>query len=188
MMIPTKPVGEQTSPPRREGPQPDVARIRQELYLLKDQIRQMTALLSGLCLLAKTATAFVDGQETVRRLNNITQAISIILTNHASEWLECGMPESRNTIAYDEFLKLDPEVLYDVANHINELYQELVVEDADMMDGCTPEMIRNHQTVMLMECGKLQELSSIADLLETWVITRHKPPRSEGMYKEYVFE
>ncbi|KAH6887695.1 hypothetical protein B0T10DRAFT_549665 [Thelonectria olida] len=170
MHIPTAPVGEHNSEPRREAPHPDVASIRRELYSLKDQLRQIMALLSGLPLGMMSSTV-LNSQTVLTRFEDITEAISTIVTNHASEWLECGMRSgvTRSTIAYDEFLALDPETLCGITGHISELYQGLLVDDPETLATCTPDMIRNHQAVLLTECGQLQELDFVAELLESLV-------------------
>ncbi|KAI5459070.1 hypothetical protein BGZ63DRAFT_406386 [Mariannaea sp. PMI_226] len=100
MNIPNRAVGEHVFQPRREPPRPDISRIRSELYLLKDYLCQINNSMQNLCL-----PDLSEAPNVVRRIRSLIDAITTMLTNNASEWLDSDMGQvNRKTITYDEFL------------------------------------------------------------------------------------
>ncbi|KAF7550232.1 hypothetical protein G7Z17_g5874 [Cylindrodendrum hubeiense] len=172
MNIPTKEVDDADTPPRREPPHPDITRLRRELYSLKDQVRRSSVFLNLLCN-TSPQPAIPGAPAVIQCLDGIVEAISTILTNHASDWIESDLDSrSKQFIPYHEFVALDPDVIHDVTGHLEELQDQLDVGEEQLVGTHTAEMIRNHQLVLLTECGQMAELASIADLLESLILHR----------------
>ncbi|KAK7418153.1 hypothetical protein QQX98_004128 [Neonectria punicea] len=156
---------------RQEPPHPDVSRIRRELYAMKDQVRRTSAFLNVLYQTAPLAP-LPDAPLVIGCLDRIAEAISTILTNHASEWIESGLAStSRRVIPYHEFVALDPDILHDVTGHLQELQDQLDVAEDQLVGDYSAEMIRNHHIVLLTECGQMAELVSIADLMQSLILS-----------------
>ncbi|KAH8734306.1 hypothetical protein BGZ61DRAFT_527664 [Ilyonectria robusta] len=170
MSMPLKDVDRETRP-RRDLPHPDVTRIRRELYQLKDQVRRSSVFLSTLYNTA-TQPPILEAPAVIKRLDGLIEGISTILTNNASEWIESELTEeSQKVIPYHEFVALDPDVIHDVSGHLEELQDQLGV-DGEESGNYTEGMIRKHQAVLLTQCGQLDELVSIVELLESLILAR----------------
>ncbi|KPM37550.1 hypothetical protein AK830_g9027 [Neonectria ditissima] len=155
---------------RQDPPHPNVSRIRRELYAMKDQVRR-TSVFLDILRYATLPTPLPEAPLVIECLDRIAEGISIILTNHASEWIE---PESalnsERVIPYHEFVALDPDVLHDITGHLEQLQDQLEVGE-DETFNYSVEMIRNHQLVLLKECGHMDELTSIADLMQSLILS-----------------
>lgn len=118
------------SPPRDErrvggtGPNPAIARLRREVYDLKDEISRY---LSSLDMLLSFVPSSVN-THTVLQLRRsfpaIKTTLDVLLSNHASEWIEQGLGGG---LTYPEFCRLNPDTirslnlqLKDISDHMNE--------------------------------------------------------------------
>ncbi|KAH7122113.1 hypothetical protein B0J13DRAFT_566973 [Dactylonectria estremocensis] len=178
MCIPPKETETQKPPPslkrpRPDLPHPDITRIRRELYSLKDQVRRSHVFLSTLYD-TFPRPPLPEAPAVINTMNGIIEAISTILTNHASEWIESSYsPSPKTAIPYHEFVALDPDMLHDITGHLQELQDQLEVGEEQLIGTHSPEVLRNHQLVLLTECGHLGEIVSILDLLESLVLVRN---------------
>lgn len=110
-----------------------------------------------------------------KSLKRITTAISNVLTNNPSDWIESDIgPSSSKTMSYAQFMTLDPDVLSDISSHLQDFQDELGVDAKPGEDGCdfSQEMIHNHQEFMLLEGGQLQQLRSVIEFTETILMTQ----------------
>ncbi|RSL52729.1 hypothetical protein CEP53_007996 [Fusarium sp. AF-6] len=158
----------QTSPsraPRRQPPHPAVCRIRRALYDLKDHIQMIVVFLSQLC--NSHPTKGIIDPTVTRSLVDLSEAITTILTNHGSEWIESDTRSApQGLISYAQFLELDPDVLHDINGHLDNFKEELDIEKSERVAALyTPEMIHNHQVFLLLEGGQLNELRSVIEFL-----------------------
>lgn len=170
MSMPLRDVDRIETRPRRELPHPDVTRIRHELYSLKDQVRRSSVFLSTLYNTAPQPP-IPEAPAVVKRLDGLVEGISIILTNNASEWIESELTEgSQKVIPYHEFIALDPDIIHDVGGHLEELQDQLGADGEELIGNHTEGMIRKHQAVLLTQCGQLDELVSIVELLESLIL------------------
>ncbi|KAJ3522887.1 hypothetical protein NM208_g12673 [Fusarium decemcellulare] len=169
MNFPKKPVEEAQTQTHREPPHPTICRIRRALYDLKDRMQLVSNFLAQLH--SSVPQPRITDPSIVRSLDNIVGAISTILTNHASEWIDSDLTSVPHTvISYPQFLTLDPEILHDITMHLEKFQNELDIDSAQESYLYSPEMIRNHQDFMLLEGGQLQELRSIIEFLESLLI------------------
>ncbi|KAH7001064.1 hypothetical protein EDB80DRAFT_721404 [Ilyonectria destructans] len=170
MSMPLRDVDRIETRPRRELPHPDVTRIRHELYSLKDQVRRSSVFLSTLYNTAPQPP-IPEAPAVVKRLDGLVEGISTILTNNASEWIESELTEgSQKVIPYHEFIALDPDIIHDVGGHLEELQDQLGADGEELIGNHTEGMIRKHQAVLLTQCGQLDELVSIVELLESLIL------------------
>ncbi|KAF9775956.1 hypothetical protein IL306_005908 [Fusarium sp. DS 682] len=151
---------------RHEAPDPKTSQIRDELYALKDRFVMINVFLSRLK--DTHPSPNVTDPLVFKSLKHITQAISRVLTNNPSEWIESDMASSSN-MSYAQFMTLDPDVLHDITSHLQDFQDELDFEARPGEDGCdySQEMIHNHQEFLLLEGGQLQELRSVIEFTES---------------------
>ncbi|KAM0342039.1 hypothetical protein ACHAPU_009767 [Fusarium lateritium] len=156
--------------PRRQPPHPSVSRIRRELYDMKDRFVMINVFLSTLenaPLSPKLTDPLI-----FKSLQHIVEAISALLTNNPSEWIDSDMtPSFPGAISYPQFLTLDPDVLHDITSHLQGFQEELDIKPDQGDCYYSPQMIRNHQEVLLVEGGQLQELRSIIEFTESLLTT-----------------
>ncbi|KAM0438470.1 hypothetical protein ACHAPT_001219 [Fusarium lateritium] len=166
--------------PRREPPHPAVCRIRRALYDLKDRIQMVVVFLSQLCN-AHPMRDLIDTSVT-RSLVDLSEAITMILTNHGSEWIESETAlTSQRLISYHQFLQLDPDILQEINGHLENFQEELDVQKSDRVASLyTPEMIFNHQVILLREGGHLNELRGIIEFLWSILIKDTETNQTEG--------
>lgn len=102
-----------------------------------------------------------------RSLVDLSEAITTILTNHGSEWIESDTRSTaQGLITYVQFLELDPDILHDINGHLDHFKEELDIEKSERVASLyTPEMIHNHQVFLLLEGGQLNELRSVIEFL-----------------------
>ncbi|KAH7156080.1 hypothetical protein EDB81DRAFT_647028 [Dactylonectria macrodidyma] len=160
---------------RPDFPHPDITRIRRELYSLKDQVRRGHVFLTTIYETIPRPP-LPEAPAVLETMDSIIEAISTILTNHASEWIESGYSTSRKiVIPYHEFVALDPDMIHDITGHLQELQDQLEVGEDQLVGQHSPEVVRNHQLVLLTECGQLGEIVSILDLLKSLLLGRDSP-------------
>ncbi|KAF4994512.1 hypothetical protein FGRMN_5746 [Fusarium graminum] len=166
MAFPPAEHSDSTKQPRRQPPHPSVVRIRRELYDMKDQFVMINVFLSGLKN-TYPSLKLIDPL-IFKSLRYIVEVISTLLTNNPSEWIDSDMAfSSPGTISYPQFLTLDPDVLHDVTPHLQGFQEELDITSDQGNCYYSPEMIRNHQEVLLFEGGQLQELRSVIEFTES---------------------
>ncbi|KAF4981533.1 hypothetical protein FZEAL_2682 [Fusarium zealandicum] len=155
-------------PPRRQAPHPTIRRIRQELYNLKDRIRELWVLLVDMQIPDTSISPLFNVRVLLQSLGTVIEAISTILTNHGSEWIESDLADPPpKTISYTQFLKLDPDILHDVAGHLDKLRQELDIEDEALSRSYSREMIQAHQAFLLGEGGQQDKMQGTFDFLKS---------------------
>ncbi|KAF4340317.1 hypothetical protein FBEOM_5766, partial [Fusarium beomiforme] len=152
---------------RRQPPDPKVSEIRDELYAMKDRFVMINVFLSRLK--DTHPSPNVTDPLIFRSLKRITQAISQVLTNNPSDWIESDMASPSRNMSYAQFMTLDPDVLHDITSHLQDFQDELDFEVRPGEDGCdySQEMIYNHQEFLLLEGGQLQELRSVIEFTES---------------------
>ncbi|WAO94483.1 Hypothetical protein NCS54_01206900 [Fusarium falciforme] len=171
MNFPLKETDKELQPPqsprssRRQPPHPAVCRIRRALYDLKDHIQMIVVFLSKLC--HSHPTPGIIDPTVTRSLVDLSEAITTILTNHGSEWIESDTRSTpQGLISYTQFLELDPDVLHDINGHLDNFKEELDIDKSERVASLyTPEMIHNHQVFLLLEGGQLNELRGVIELL-----------------------
>ncbi|KAF4943881.1 hypothetical protein FGADI_13097 [Fusarium gaditjirri] len=156
-----------------QPPNPKVRQIRDELYTMKDHFVMINVFLSRLK--DSHPSPNLTDPLIFKSLKRITTAISRVLTNNPSDWIESDMVSSSSkTMSYAQFLTLDPDVLSDISSHLQDFQDELGVDAKPGEDGCdfSQEMIYNHQEFMLLEGGQLQQLRSVIEFTETILMTQ----------------
>ncbi|KAI3581872.1 hypothetical protein IWW34DRAFT_729654 [Fusarium oxysporum f. sp. albedinis] len=156
-----------------QPPNPKVRQIRDELYAMKDHFVMINVFLSRLK--DSHPSPNVTDPLIFKSLKRITTAISNVLTNNPSDWIESDIgPSLSKTMSYAQFMTLDPDVLSDISSHLQDFQDELGVDAKPGEDGCdfSQEMIHNHQEFMLLEGGQLQQLRSVIEFTETILMTQ----------------
>ncbi|KAK2676754.1 hypothetical protein RAB80_008940 [Fusarium oxysporum f. sp. vasinfectum] len=156
-----------------QPPNLKVRQIRDELYAMKDHFVMINVFLSRLK--DSHPSPNVTDPLIFKSLKRITTAISNVLTNNPSDWIESDIGSSSSkTMSYAQFMTLDPDVLSDISSHLQDFQDELGVDAKPGEDGCdfSQEMIHNHQEFMLLEGGQLQQLRSVIEFTETILMTQ----------------
>lgn len=164
--------GEASSSARRQAPYPAVARMRRQLYDLKDQIDAHHTILKDLrktCPLAHKH----DMNRALKSLTTVSAAITTILTNNASEWMESdlasgGTSDGYKLLPYADFVALDADVIHDVAGHLKQMQEGLGLSSVPLEEICfTTTPLRNHQLHVLLSDGSIKELLAILDFTQS---------------------
>ncbi|KAF5627405.1 hypothetical protein F52700_8330 [Fusarium sp. NRRL 52700] len=167
--LPDRPHKEPYQPP----PNPKLRQIRDELYAIKDHFVMISAFLSRI----KSSSALPNVADPLvfKALKRIITAISKVLTNNPTDWIESDMESSSTkTMSYAQFMTLDPDVLGHISSHLQDFQDELGVDAKPGEDGCdfSQEMIHYHQEFMLLEGGQLQQLCSVIEFTESILMTQ----------------
>jgi hypothetical protein len=154
-----------------DPPHPALARIRRQLYDLKDELQISLVFLTRLQHEVPAGT-LPDAPNAVRSLRDLVVAISTLVTNDSSDWLnrdlgQCTVP----TITYHNFVNLDADILHDVKQHVEEFNTQLDVSSEPLFQKYSAAMIQNHQITSLNEGGQMYNLLSIISLLESVLMT-----------------
>lgn len=161
------PAGETRKERPRQPPNPSVSRLRRELYDLKDELQITLVFLTRLQHEVPAGT-LPDAPDALRSLRDLIVAISTILTNNGSDWLERDLGSSSNrTISHSIFINLDADILHDVKKHVQEFNTQLDVSSEPLFQQYSATMIQNHQITSLVEGGQMYNLLSIISLLES---------------------
>ncbi|KAF4454835.1 hypothetical protein F53441_2705 [Fusarium austroafricanum] len=158
--------------PHRQPPHPKVRRIRQELYDLKDRFVLINVFLSRLK--DSHPSPKVTDPEVFKSLKRVVEAISTVLTNNPSEWIDSdSAPSTPGAMSYPQFITLDPDVLHDVTSHLKGYQEELDIDPHQDGGSYSDEMIRNHQEFLLLEGGQLEELRSVINFTESMLMMQN---------------
>lgn len=156
-----------------QRPNPKVRQIRDELYAMKDHFVMINVFFSRL----KNFSTWPNVADPLvfKSLKRIITAITKVLTNNPTDWIESDMgSSSTKTMSYAQFMTLDPDVLSHISSHLQDFQDELGVDAKPGEDGCdfSEKMIHNHQEFMLLEGGKLQQLRSVIEFTESILMTQ----------------
>jgi hypothetical protein len=166
---------------QRMGSDPAVARLRREVYNLKDEISRYLSSLESF--LATIPRACVDNQtvmELRRSFPLIKTTLGLLLSNHASEWIEHGLAGG---MTYPEFCRLNPDTI-----------RSLILQLRDMSDNMDEERLRirrlTHPSTRRtardseMRLTDFDALQSIEEILLSLFRVRpnREPSYSSGMY------
>ena len=170
MSFPTYQVEGSETNPRRQPPTPAVSRIRRELYSLKDQLQEIILFLTDLINSIQPQT--LDGApEALRSLVDLVESITVIVTNHGSEWIESDLASPpKRIISFPDFVNLSPDIIHDITMHLEEFHRQLDLSDEPVFQKYSREMIRNHQITSLTEAGQLHNLVSTLSLVESMLV------------------
>lgn len=117
--------------------------------------------------------AIIEVPDALRSLRDLIEAVTTILTNDGSDWIEAGLPSSNaRTISYHQFISLSPDVLSDICQHLQDIHEQVDVSDEPLFTGYSETMILNHKIVTLNEGGQMFNLLSIISLLDSMVMAR----------------
>lgn len=166
--------------PCHPAPPAEIARIRQELYSLKDEIHHVYLVLDGIFKHVRTAERPEDADKVMESLQILSKVITTSLTNNGSEWIDSAIsdteagrvgPSRPQRMSYPAFASLSPDVLQDVTGHLGRFRVEIdVASEPWMHAGFSRRMVRNHQLVLLTECGQLSTLKATLDFLESMLL------------------
>lgn len=153
-----------------------VAILREALYAVRDEIQNTVDILVTMRTVDDSPPMPRDVPAIISRLNRLREALMLILTNNASEWLESDLCDQRRILTYTAFVALSPETLRDGAEALAEIRRELDVGGAYGWaavgnTGVSREMAYRHQLVVLTDGGQMEELQSVADGLESLLLS-----------------
>jgi len=140
-----------------------VAIRREVLYTVRDEIQTILDILITIRTPDEALPIPRDVPAIISRLNNLREALMLILTNNASEWLESDLSEDRKILTYTAFVALSPGTLREGAAMLAEIRREL---DVGGYGQVSPAMVYRHQLAVLMEGGQMEELQSAAEGFE----------------------
>jgi hypothetical protein len=144
---------------------PDLTRLRTELYALKDEIQTVVMKLHEYRPSLSTS-ASANASDIISTFGNVFAAVSLALTNNGAEWLDWGLSDRRDGLTHAEFAALDPDSIRDFKDRIHHVCEILDIEKEPQVKGIwSSEMIRDHRKHMLMEEGQLDTLESLATVL-----------------------
>lgn len=153
---------------RREMPNPLISSIRKALYTLRDETNAILDLIVEIHSVDLKSVISTDAPALMNSLSNLHEAITLIVTNNASEWIESDSSTSRKILPYPALASLSPDVLIVVTKNLSQIREELdIAADPMMRVQTTSQMIYNHQIAVLTEGGQMQELVSTASFLES---------------------
>ncbi|KFH41580.1 hypothetical protein ACRE_077120 [Hapsidospora chrysogenum ATCC 11550] len=150
-----------------------IAILREALYTVRDEIQNIVDMLVTMRTVDDSPPIPSEVPAIIRRLNKLREALMLILTNNASEWLESDLCDQRRILTYTAFVALSPETLRDGAEALAEIRRELDVDGAygRAAAGVSREMVYRHQLALLMEGGQMEELQSVPDGLESLLLS-----------------
>ncbi|XEV04880.1 hypothetical protein FSHL1_010167 [Fusarium sambucinum] len=149
-------------PRRRIPPNPNVSRVRNELYDLKDCLISMSYFLKELdtdpCFDWIIDPAVTDSADLV------VDVITKTLTNNPSEWID-SHTAAQGGLTYQQFSELDSEILHDIYLHLKSHKDELDMvpdEDGALFSWVK---VRNYQCKQLGRGGMLEAINSLIEFL-----------------------
>ncbi|KAI9170769.1 hypothetical protein HJFPF1_00240 [Paramyrothecium foliicola] len=168
-----------SSSTRRQPPNPAVARMRFQLYGLKDQIHAHYQLVKGLQSCYPPAR-MGDMTQALQLLATLSAAATTILTNNGSEWIQSDLDaresDGPKVLPYADFVSLDADVLHDVAGHLKQMHHDLGLASVPPEEICfSSKPLQNHQLHMLTNEGSMKKLIAILEFTKSILMPSASP-------------
>ena len=157
----------QSSRPARSRPSSDGWLLRRGLYSLKDELQRCIELLTkAIDELQPSQKALAS--DVTKSYQSISQAISVLLSNDGSDWIESGIAGG---LTYAEFLELDADCIRDFTLQLERMVDDIDPErwqkqlESPWKYPCEPRPAPPGSIDSLVNEGLLDRLESLAQVL-----------------------
>ncbi len=137
--------------------------LRRELYNLKDELQRAIEQLSKIVSLQPSQQALV--KDVIKTYQTVTQTVSMILSNHTSEWIESGIAGG---LTYAEFMELDAGCIRDFTLQLERTLDDIERYSSGfrpVQDSFPSPFNKSEEGPLLLDEGRLDRLESLAQVL-----------------------
>ncbi len=120
------------------GPGRESQQLRQELYNLRDELQRCINQLS------RSTSSLAPGTSSlelyvVQSYSDLFKALSLILTNHGSDWIEHGL---RGGLTHAQFVRLDVETIRDIRAELTQALDSFKAASTEATSDLSPWDLR----------------------------------------------